>query len=465
MTVITAIISDFIGKIIPLCTIAYGSRMLGSRAFGESQFSLYLLEFFGPVIVWGYFFIAVNELGRNQGDREKTKQYCSQILGLRLLHSSFSALCVLGIALFNPRYIEYQSLIVHLACMIMLAGFSLEFYFIGTQKLIAMHILLVIGKLSIFAAVVSFVHFPEDVLAFTTITYGINIFNAIVSYIYASKQLGLILPRLKGAAKVFKQSVPYGVFFVLMILTERIDVLIVEWIGGSEAVGVYSPALRLYMSIYTSIIAVGAVFYSESSAKDNAVGASNLIRQGFLTLFVISLPVSFGSWFLGEQFFVDLFGEQYRGSSELFSALTFGLLGQAIIYVTVFQILLPKRKIRVLLKVWLVGWPLAAGLLALMGSNFGVIGVAWGVSFTRLIQAGALLFMCRHELERLPINELKLVAIPCIAMMLVLKLLPGDMHWLYFLVVGAIVFLGVFLATNRHIFHQLVGAVVSRNPS
>ena len=460
LSIVTALVSDGLGKLLPLLTMAYGSRVLSPNVFGETQFSLYFLEYFVPAIVWGYSFQTINKLKEFSSDKEKARSYIAKILGLRLLHATFCALIMVFIVFSYDEYHIYQTYLICLAPMLILSSFGSDFYLISSQKLTFFHMILVVSKLSIFALVVLFVESKDDALTFTLLTFAVNLVSAILTYLLMCRDLGFIKPKLARSFEVFKASIPYGLFTFFYMIPGQLDVLVVEWLGGEEAVGIYSPAMRLYLSLYASIVAVGAVFYSESVAdKVSEKAMEKLLSQGFLTLFVIALPVAAGSFFLGDRFFEDLFGKGYGKSAALFSTLSIGLLGQSIVHTLVFQILLPKQKIKQLTSIF-ISFFLLTALFAVVGAYLGEVGgVALGMSLVRLLQGAILLFLCRRFLTRLPVKEFFRVAIPCLFMAAGLFWLQGEWHWSLTIALGVFLFVLSFFLVNRHLFTQLVSMV------
>lgn len=163
------------------------------------------------------------------------------------------------------------------------------------------------------------------------INIATSIIILIVGYKTLFSELNIIklYQRNKFDIQVFKETTPYFLLALLLILQQNIDVLMIGKIMSMEDVGVYKIASMnanliglTLMAISMAIMPNISKLYKEKQYKS----LQTIIVKGHKYAFILALPILIIFFFLGKVYLVTIFGDEYANSYTALNILAFGKL-------------------------------------------------------------------------------------------------------------------------------------------
>lgn len=301
------------------------SREFGQDGIGKYSFAFGLTAFFSILADFGLYDFSVKEISRSRNSFEDKLRV---ILSLRF----FQCLVMISILFMIIPFLNFpgdsKTIIVIIGLYqiiyILIDGLAAVFvalehmHIAGTISASSRIMTCLVGILvAIFSGnlVLSLLFFPI-----------ISIIQLIVLGGYVHKKvcrLGLILSRKKLIA-VFKQTVPYGIsdFFIQIYL--RIDIVLIGFLVGEAAAGVYNVGYRvIFFLLFIPNFAGVSIFPTASRVFHNSRNEFNkLYNNAINSMILIGLPVSAGLWLIAPQLIIMIFGKNFVESVTILRILS-----------------------------------------------------------------------------------------------------------------------------------------------
>ena len=223
-----------------------------------------------------------------------------------------------------------------------------------------------------------------------TAAYGIA---AIISIGVLLYQIDKVRFQLKKVFSLYilKQSFPYALLILLMMMYNRIDAVMLERLlpNGDEAAGVYAQGFRLLDAVNMfALLFAGMLLPIFARLIRNKEGVNEMVKLAFRILFGISVVVGMTCYFYQDQL-IDL---RYPGavaeSAEAFGYLILSFIPVSMTYV--FGTLLTANgSLKYLNYMALGGVVLNIILNYLLIDEYGVVGAALATLITQSLTAAA----------------------------------------------------------------------------
>ena len=300
------------------------ARALGVKAFGVYALAVTIGGIFRVVNDFGISFRAAYEVAKDPGE---SSRIFTQGLVLKIVMSIIGMTClVIGVGYCYPAqvqkaigvaafaylllgYIEYANAIfggqerMEYISLNMVLHMSLVFCFMG--------MLLIIGVRS--APILLFGHLSAGVLG---ILFAWNLLR---------RKFDLRLVKIKGRElKTFLiKTLPFGLYFLSDVIYFHTDIIMLSFYQGEHAVGLYQSAMKLIQFAEAApLLFVSALFPTLSRTYKGAPETvSKILSKSSGYLFILSLPLAVGTWFLSEGIILYLFGAEYASAGRVLKIL------------------------------------------------------------------------------------------------------------------------------------------------
>ena len=340
-----------------LILFVVAGRKLGDEAFGKFSLALAVGFIFQAILDPGLYQITIREIAR---EKSAVTQYLSNIVTYKIIIAAVSfiflsaALQIINI----PKETAYAIVIILFAELLksIKNAYSSAFHAFEYFKLDAIVwtieriSLLVIGTLVLMqgAGVVGFC------LVFAAVRLLDLIIVLVISKINICKlNLRFQIPFLK---KLLIESLPVGLFLIILNLYTYIDTIMISAIRGDAEVGWYNAAFKIYEGLAVFPMIICTVFRPRISRTYylNKPYFEKLFPIGIKYVLVISLVVAV-TGFLGSGIAIHtLFGEQYTHSIVALKILLCGIT--FVFILTYFQMMLISiHRQKQVLKVAVIG--------------------------------------------------------------------------------------------------------------
>lgn len=423
--------------------LIYLARVLGVDNFGKYEFSIAFFALFNILAVFGTDKIGTREISRiSANNPDKLSRFASSLMTLKSI-TSFSAFIILVfVALVIPKPPDVKFLIVLNGTVILFTCISLEWFFMGTERMINVAISRILEAATFLALAVLLVKTSGALFAVPVVRILSVLLSAgYLLYIYAVRKYFSFKPlyALEEWKKLIKESAPVFVAGLLATTYVKFDAILLGFLKSDRDVGLYVAVYRIILFL-TSIrlIAVDAVFPSMSRAFiKSKEELKSIVRLSQKAAIMFAIPIGIGGTILAPKVINLLYGETYMSAVPAFYILIWTFVAQGINFVFP-QLEIACNKQNVYMKIMALGVLLNIVLNFLLIPGHGIVGAA-----TATVAADILALVLFYAASRqiVKIDLIRLLCIPFCAALLM----------------GAAIF---FLKTLNMGFVILIGAII-----
>ncbi|MCX6725733.1 MAG: flippase [Candidatus Shapirobacteria bacterium] len=326
-------IIQIVTKIVTVCfglaTMILLTSSLGREGYGNYMYILTLVTIFGAFSDWGTATIGVREASRV---KEKQDEILVNVFFIRLVLAFFGACLMIGLAFLLPLGISNYLLIrqgILLGSLILIlfaikASFGLIFQTkMQMQKLAVADILA-----SALVFLISWI-FIKMHLGLMALIGAILIANIVAVFTVGFLAVKTIRFHLKIDRQFIKnflfESLPMGAVLLMFTVDNKIDTVMLGYLKGADAVGIYAVAYRVY-----DVLILGAAYLmssllpviSQYATKDDWRNKFKIIYQKSFDVLLIMGLIIFLFGFFGSPLIIRIltlnrFGEFFDTISIL----------------------------------------------------------------------------------------------------------------------------------------------------
>ena len=449
-----------------LVTFAYLARVLEPERFGILSIGLALVAYFGLPINFGLDVLGVRELAR---DARRADELVGAILGLRvlLLAAALGAYAVTIGLLDKP--LLYKLVLGVQGLALIGQAISLEWVYQGIEKMGIVAIRNVAVAVLSLGGTLLLVHGPDDVIRAASVSaFALIAANASLLVTYA-RRLGTLRLRLRPSAwlPLLKPALPLWASHAMVIVAVYIDTLLVGFISGDEAAGLYAAVYKLAA---VALVPAEILLLAFLPTLANSLGTLDMMRErshGFVTaLFSIGLPLCLGGALLAPSLTTLVYGTEYGTAS---TALTLLMVNMVLAYggIAYGQPLVAWNRERAFLLAFTVSVIVNVPLDFLLIPRFGINGAALGTVIAQGIST-TILFALHYRLTRRGyLNVVLKISLACAFGVAAPVLLGQSLAWPLPVIIASAVGLYALIgyAFGLLDFNLLLGALRRRGPS
>lgn len=268
-----------LSRIMSLVFLVYAATKLGPAVFGVLSFVLVTVEMLNSIGDLGIARFGARELVRGWGKKELL---AGQILVLQVLTSlPFLAIGVMLVLVLHPAYPKFQLLLLGLAAFFLYSVIgTTESVFTARQQFIFSASFTFLGRL---------IYIATGIVVLAT---GRSVILILAGYlaatiIEASARLAVVVGKFTSFSFRFRPSalwpmilviIPFAIVGVASTLSYRINLMILEFIKGDVATGVYNIAFSLYTPfVWLTLILSTTIFpgFTEIYMRDRHLARLN----------------------------------------------------------------------------------------------------------------------------------------------------------------------------------------------
>jgi O-antigen/teichoic acid export membrane protein len=294
------------------------SRAFGQEGVGQYAFAMGLTGFFAAAADFGLYNLTVKELSRHGGDRQR---FLSSVLTLRLALSAGALGALLLLLVFLPLPAEARLVVVVIGVQQVAAALATG---LGAA-FVAREAMAVAGLLEALARAAGALLGAALVLAGTEMVTALlalpaaAILQTIAAAVLIGRRYGLDRPSIAPSdwLPVIQRALPYGLSELIRRLSIRLDVVLLGFLIGTAAVGIYSAAYRvIFMLMFLPLFASIAVLprVSRAYALHSRNELSILYTRSLRFAVLAGMPSVLGLWLIAPGLILGLFGPDFEES-------------------------------------------------------------------------------------------------------------------------------------------------------
>ncbi len=332
--------------IIPLITVPYISRILGSEGIGINAFTNSIISYF---VLFGS--IGINLYGNRtiayvRDDKKQLSQNFWEIAFLRIIIISFSYIIFLVILSFIKKY---QELYFYQSFLIVAAGLDISWFFMGIEDFKKTVLRNILVKLVSLAAIFMLVKNKNDLGIYILISGMSTLLGNLTLWSYLKRVI--FKPNWKNLS-IFKHLLPALTLFVPQIATQIYLILNKTMLGimtDVQNVGYYENSDKLIKMVLAISTASGAVMLprvANTFSTGNKDKVKSYVNKSFDFVSAISIPLSLGLSAIAPKFSTWFFGDEFITTGKLIPILSLVIIFIGWTTVMGTQYLLPTNQIK-----------------------------------------------------------------------------------------------------------------------
>lgn len=445
--------ASILQKIVAFVYFAILARFLGVEDTGVYFLTLAVITSVAVFADLGVTSVLIRDVAAN---RSEARLILQKTLGVKW----FAILLAVAIAAAFPTVLGFESsniVLIWLAIPIMIAdSLSLTFYGVlrGIEELRYEALGIFVGQSlsSIVGLVVIFSPLKSVALLILALATG-SIWNAIFSGVQVVRRLGLqsIMPSSKNVRPVLVTAFPFFLAAVFVKIYSYVDSFTLKTVIGDAAVGLYSVAYKFtYAFQFLPLAFIGALYPRMSSLANNPVDLKKTFLDAEWYLALLMAPIVFGIAALAPEIIHTVYGVKYSGSILPLLVLIFVLIPiffdfpvGALLNATGHQM----TKTKIMGVTMIINF--AANMVLIPWIGIPGASVAAIISFSAMFGMGV--WALRQKIH-VTIGEWTRTVggfiVAGFAMMIVVLVLKSIMPWIMTIPIGAIVFIGLSIATK-----------------
>jgi O-antigen/teichoic acid export membrane protein len=314
--------SEVVSNGLKFVSVIYLARSLGAEGFGKINFATAILAYFMLLVNLGLDTYGIREIAR---DKERMKKYINNILTIKLLSSVFAFLLVMVFVYFLPKPPEIKKLILFFGFSLFTFSFTLDWVFMGIQKMEYIALARIAQNSIYLALIVSLIKMPDQILSIPFVQVG----SALVSILI----LITVFTRKYGSFKldfdfgfwrhILSQSFPMALSIISIQIYLNFDTVLLGFMKSAGEVGWYSAAYKIIIVLllaggiyYNTIFPVISNLYKKSVEK-----LKHLMQFTLSLMILVIVPMLIIGTIFAAHIIGLIYGDGYQESVVVFQIL------------------------------------------------------------------------------------------------------------------------------------------------
>lgn len=396
-------IAELIGKMGQFFIFVYIARVMGKEVFGVFNFA-YALSLIAVVFAdIGINFMLVREMSKNSS---RISSYVGNSFMIKCVFSALTFILVLLLMHSKDFPATTRAVVYLLYSYIVLRSFC-ELFFSVFKTYEKMHYEAIIKFISTVIMVIfvfSSLFLGLGIVAVSLAYVLMQFLVFIITYILLVKKFAGISFRFDAALsrEIIRKALPFGFSIVFANIYFYIDSVMLSFIKGDEAVGIYSAAYNITLAILVIPSMYTLAIYpilSRNFGLNSSAAASKIkmiYERSFKYLYIIGLPISIGIFVMADGIIRLVYGPNYQDSSIALQILAWFVFMKFLSYLTGIVLSSMDRQD---LRMYSMGASAFANLAAniILIPKYGIIGAGISTLFSELVLfVSSQYFVSRH---------------------------------------------------------------------
>lgn len=372
------------GYVFTFMTYPYVSRVLGLSNIGIVNFVDGLINYFILFAMMGIGTVGIREVAINKGDKTKLSKAFSGVLSLNLI-STLVATAILLIAMYTlPTLFPYRSLLYVGVCKLLFNILLVEWFFTGIENFSYITKRTIVIKILFVASVFYFIRDASDYNTYYILCVLTVVLNGLVNIVYCRRFITFTLKGI-NIRPYLNTFFSIGFYVIIGSMYTSFNVAWLGFVAGTDEVGYYTTATKLHTIILAILTAFQNVMFPRVTsllAEGKKDEYTQKLHLAVDSLFAFSIPVIITSIIFGPNILHLLVGDGFEGAYLPFRIIIPLIFIIGYSQITCIQILMAKKKDKILLVNSCIGACCGILLNLLLVIHYGAIGssLVWLVS-------------------------------------------------------------------------------------
>ena len=396
----------------PLIAIPYVSRNLGVENLGKVNFANSFVGYFILLASLGVETYAMKECSKLRGKVTELERTASEIFSINIVTMIGSYALLIGFVTFCEELSAYANLIYMLSFMIFFSVWGAEWLNLAFEDFAYITKRTFLVQIISLSIILLFVREHSDYYRYAFVVSLSAIIPGILNSFYRKKFCKVKFVTRLNFSKHIK---PILLMFSLLLaqsIMSNIDITMLELFFNDTAVGLYSMAVKIYITVERIISSLAYVLIpglARCFANDNYNEINLLLSNTMAVMLATVIPAAAFMFVLSEEIMIVVCGAEFAAAANCLKVLSLvmviNIIGGSFWGNLV---LLPSNNE----KYFMYAWVISAGINVVLNSYIIPIYGIEGAAFTTLFSVFIVLCLCKYFAPRsicIDINLSKLV--------------------------------------------------------
>lgn len=402
----------------PLITYPYVSRILLADNLGRVSFFTSLTNYMLMIGSLGISTYGIRIVAKTRNNKRELSVVVKELLIINLVVTFIASLFLIASIIFVEKFQKNLLLMFISLCQILIAPLGMEWLYGGLEQYEY------IAKRSITMKIISlififlFVHEKEDYIIYAAILMLGYIGNYICNFVYSKKFIDYSIKQ-KWKLKRHLKAVLILLASILAInIYTNVDTLMLGFIKGDRAVGLYDVACKGKLVLLSLINAISTVLFPRLSyylAEKDIVSYNKVLKKSISVIMGIAIPLSIFFVIEAKDVVIFLGGNAYEDATLCMQILMPILIISGFSNITGNQILLPHGKDISYMRAVMTGAIVDIILNLFFMPRYSLYGAAFATLMAEIVQMLLQLWQARVYLkDNVDFVELLKIIFACI---------------------------------------------------
>ena len=336
------VIKTIMSLAFPLITFPYSTRVLGLTAVGKYNFASSVVSYFTMMAALGVTMYAVREGSKYRDDPEKVTQFCNEVFSINVYSMALTLILLFISVAAVGKLRGYTVLILIFSVRIILNTINVNWIYSIFEDFSFPTFTAVLMEIISISVMLLLVHSPRDLYIYAISSVIAYNGYGLLTFLYARRYVNLsFVPKpslihLKPIMIIFFLELGMSVYV-------DSDIILVGWIDGDDATGLYSTASTIYRILKQVLNALNmvvlpriayhvgkeALCLKEKDQEGYEYNHGEAVKLGSLlvnTTITLGLPMMAGIYLIAEPIVVLFAGEAFHDAYQPLQCLSIALL-------------------------------------------------------------------------------------------------------------------------------------------
>lgn len=364
--------------LINLILFPYVSRVLGVDYVGKIGFANNVISYFSLFAIWGIRSVGIREIAACGNDIRKRTEVYSTLMAF-LVVTTVIVTSVYIIAVFTvPRFKADHSLLLIGSLSLFFTSFLIEWFYQGLEDFKYITLRNVAIRIVYAIMVFLFIKSPDNYLLYFILTVSVVLVNAAINLFYSHNFVKLSIKAI-NIKQYMKPLFSLGLYNIVLSMYTTFNVIYLGFVCSDTEVGYYYTSTKIYQIIIGFVAAFTAVMMPRisnllNSNKEQEVNCK--IKKSIELMLFVAIPLSIFFICMAPHVVLLISGTGYEGAVLPMRIIMPVIVIASLAQVWVIQILMPRKKDKVILTSAIIGAVVGITANLLLVKNFGAIGSA-----------------------------------------------------------------------------------------
>lgn len=399
-------ILQIFNTIVPLVTLPYITRILGTSNYGVFSLSLNWITYFQVIVEYGFGFTGVKKVSVRDTERDKInlQKLYSNIITARIILLFITYVLMNSISIFTHVSINQYISMNILFIMIIGIAFQLTWLFQGMQDMKVITIINAISRLFSVILIFLLIKEPKHIYVYCFCYSTTFVLSALIGIIYANRKYGLRIKMSKITDAFLELKDGWDLFISQAIskIFSGFGITILGFVTTSNMIGIYSAISKIpfVLILFFSPISQALFPYISIQFNNSFNKAENAVKK-FLKYTILGFcTIGLGIIFFREEIVSIVFGESYQEYADLIIPLIIWTIISIVNNFLGPQYLVASGNSRLYSKAFSISIMITIFLNIILGYKYNIYGIAFASVLGEFLLMILLIFNIYINLKR-----------------------------------------------------------------